>query len=161
MIAAHTVNPTSTVHRLSFRRWFMRRRNFQLSFGYPHTIYAPRIQAQVFFLGTAQSLKQGPRRSTLRTRKLGTKGHRLSAAHRKAWTHERIVAVPSLWPRSGGVLQQHWLGFSRHVDSEQANFRVARHQLILHVSGSGHLTPKYQIGFVASDRISNRHAKSA
>src|SRR5664279_3084227 len=74
---------------------------------------------------------------------------------------ERVVAVPSLWPRPGGVLQQHWLGFSRKVDSEQAHFRLARHQLIMHVSGFGRLTPKYQIGFVASDRISNRHAKSA
>src|ERR1039457_3195303 len=34
-------------------------------------------------------------------------------------------------------------------------------QLILELSGSGRLTPKYQIGFVVSDRISNRHAKSA
>src|SRR5271166_5739387 len=39
---------------------------------------------------------------------------------------ERIVGVPSLWPRSGGVLQLHGLGFSRQVDSEQANFRAAR-----------------------------------
>jgi hypothetical protein len=35
-------------------------------------------------------------------------------------------------------------------------------QLIMHVSRSSRLTPKYQIGLlVASDRISNRHAKSA
>ncbi len=41
--------------------------------------------------------------------------------------HEREVAVPSLWPRPGGVLQQHGLGVLRPIDSEQANFRVARH----------------------------------
>src|SRR5664280_431756 len=41
-------------------------------------------------------------------------------------TTGRIVGVPSLWPRPGGVLQQHGLGVSRQVDSEQANFRVAR-----------------------------------
>src|SRR5208283_268400 len=40
--------------------------------------------------------------------------------------HEREVAVPSLWPRPGGVLQQHGLGVSCQVDSEQANFQVAR-----------------------------------
>src|ERR1035441_1248252 len=39
---------------------------------------------------------------------------------------ERIVGVPSLWQRPGGVLQQHGLGVLRQIDSEQANFRVAR-----------------------------------
>ncbi len=40
---------------------------------------------------------------------------------------ERIVGVPSLWPRPGGVLQQHGLGDLRQIDSEQANFRVVRY----------------------------------
>jgi hypothetical protein len=62
-----------------------------------------------------------------------------------------------------------------NVQSSQLRSRLARSriglpvirelhpdQLILHASGSGRLTPKYQIGLlVASDRISNRHAKSA
>src|SRR5271165_1759191 len=41
--------------------------------------------------------------------------------------HGCIVGVPSLWPRPGGVLQQHGSGVLRPIDSEQANFRVARH----------------------------------
>src|SRR5271157_553286 len=40
--------------------------------------------------------------------------------------HEREVAVPSLWPRPGGVLQQLGLGVSRQLDRAPPNFRVAR-----------------------------------
>ena len=41
----------------------------------------------------------------------------------------RIVGVPSLWSRPGGVLQEHGIVVSRQVDPEQANFRVARYSL--------------------------------
>jgi len=34
---------------------------------------------------------------------------------------ERVVGVPSLWPRPGGVLQQHGLGVSRQLDRAQLN----------------------------------------
>ena len=40
---------------------------------------------------------------------------------------EREVGIPSLWLRHGALLQQHGLGVSRQVDSEQATFRVARY----------------------------------
>jgi len=44
---------------------------------------------------------------------------------------ERVVGVPSLWPRLGGVLQQHGLGVSRQLDSEQSKLRIARHPPVI------------------------------
>src|SRR5208283_6038509 len=41
--------------------------------------------------------------------------------------HEREVAVPSLWPRPGGVLQQHGLGVTRPSDNLTANITDGRY----------------------------------
>ena len=47
-------------------------------------------------------------------------------AHESRNPFGRIVAVPSLWPRPGGVLQQHGLGVYRALENESsANFCIA------------------------------------
>jgi len=61
-----------------------------------------------------------------------------------------IVAVPSLWPRLGGVLQQHGLGVIRQVGV------TCRHRMLADLSGVISHVPvsgQLQLGWFSSARV--------
>jgi hypothetical protein len=53
----------------------------------------------------------------------------------------RVVAIPSLWPRPGAVLQKHVMGVSRQLDRALPNFRFARDSGPKPGAGANHLLP--------------------
>jgi hypothetical protein len=61
--------------------------------------------------------------------------------------HERVVAVPSLWPRLGGVLQQHGLGVLRQVGVPCRHRTLADFAgVISHMPVSGQCDKRMRLG---------------